>query len=121
MPLRNLVWLLVIPGLIGLGLAVGASAPPPDQDYELIHRVALVLAEVDRSYVRELNEKEREELVKHMINGGLRSLDKYSVYLDEKDLELAERDNSGSFEGIGIWLGDLRDEKTKRRQLKIFQ
>jgi carboxyl-terminal processing protease len=119
MPLRNLVWLLVIPGLVGLGLAVGASAPPPDQDYQLIHRVALVLAEVDRSYVRELNEKEREELVKRMINGGLRWLDPNSVYLDEKDLQQFESENKGSFEGVGVVLGEERDEKTKKLRLKI--
>jgi carboxyl-terminal processing protease len=121
MPLRNLVWLLVIPGLVLLALAVGFSAPAPEQDYQLINRVALVLAEVDRSYVRELSEKEREELVKRMINGGLQSLDEYSVYLDEKDLELAERENSGSFEGIGIWLGELSGEKAKKRQLTILR
>jgi carboxyl-terminal processing protease len=120
MPLRNLVWLLVIPGMVGLGLAVGYSAPPPEQDYLLIHRVALVLAEVDRSYVRELNEKEREELVKRMINGGLKWLDPNSVYLDEDDLKRFERDNAGSFEGVGIQLGEDEDRTTKKRQLKIF-
>ena len=117
MPLRNLVWLLVIPGLVGLGLAVGATAPPPDQDYELIHRVALVLAEVDRSYVRELNEKEREEFVKRMINGGLRWLDPNSVYLDEKDLQQFERENAGSFEGVGVL---LENEGEKKKYLKIL-
>ena len=54
MPLRNLVWLLVIPGLVGLGLVVGASAPAPDKDYQLVRQVVEVLAEVDANYVREL-------------------------------------------------------------------
>jgi carboxyl-terminal processing protease len=120
MPLRNLVWLLVIPGVVGLGLAVGYSAPPPDQDYQLIHRVALVLAEVDRNYVRELNEKEREELVKRMINGGLRWLDPNSVYLDEEDLRRFEQDNAGSFEGIGVLPGEDHDKTTKKRRHKIL-
>ena len=120
MPLRNLAWLLVVPGLVGLGVAIGVTAPPPDKDYELIHRVALVLAEVDRSYVRELNDDQREKLVKNMINGGLRSLDPYSMYFDEKDLKAFERDNSGTFEGIGILLGEEEDPKTKKRRLPIW-
>ena len=38
MPLRNLAWLLVVPGLVGLGLVVGYSAPAPDEDYRLVRQ-----------------------------------------------------------------------------------
>lgn len=111
MPLRNLVWLLVVPGLVGLGLVVAFNAPAPDQEYELVRRIVEVLAEVDANYVRELSPEERQELVKRMINGGLRWLDPHSAYFDEEQLKEFERDNEGSFSGVGILLG--LDEPTK--------
>jgi carboxyl-terminal processing protease len=105
MPLRNLVWLLVVSGLVGLGLAVGYSAPAPDKDYRLIRQVVEVLAEVDANYVRELNDEERQKLVENMINGGLHDLDQHSQYFNEQQLQRFERDNEGSFGGVGMVLG----------------
>ena len=95
MPLRNLVWLLVIPGLVGLGLAVGTACPPRTRTTSS-STASRRAGGVDRSYVRELNDKEREELVKRMINGGLRWLDPNSVYLDEEDLKKFERENAAA-------------------------
>jgi carboxyl-terminal processing protease len=112
MPLRNLVWLLVIPGLVGLGLVIGASAPAPDKDYELVRQVVEVLAEVDANYVRELKDVERQKLVEDMINGGLHKLDPHSVYLNAKQLQDVEGDSLGSYGGVGIILGGF-DPKTK--------
>ena len=51
MPLRNLAWLLVVPGIVLLGLAICYSAPAPDKDYQLVRQVVDVLAEVDANYV----------------------------------------------------------------------
>ena len=112
MPIRNIIWLLIVPGIVALGLAIGYSAPHPDKDYERVRRVVEVLAEVEANYVRELKDDEREQLVDDMINGGLRKLDPHSVYLNDKQLKEFEQDNEGSFGGIGILLGGL-DEKTK--------
>jgi carboxyl-terminal processing protease len=112
MPLRNLVWVLVVPGLVCLGLVVGASAPAPDRDYQLVRQVVEVLAEVDANYVRELTDEERQELVENMINGGLKKLDPHSAYLNEKLLREVEGDSQGSYGGVGILLGGF-DPKTK--------
>ena len=112
MPLRNLFWLLVIPGLVGLGLVIGATAPAPDKDYLLVRQVVEVLAEVDANYVRELNDDERQKLVEDMINGGLHRLDPHSVYLNEKNLKQFETESEGSYTGVGILLGGL-DPTTK--------
>jgi carboxyl-terminal processing protease len=112
MPLRNLVWLLVIPGLVGLGLVIGASAPAPDKDYQLVRQIVEVLAEVDANYVRELTDDERQKLVEDMISGGLRELDPHSVYLNAKQLHEVEGDSLGSYGGVGIQLGGF-DPKTK--------
>lgn len=112
MPLRNLAWLLVIPGLVGLGLVIGASAPAPDKDYQLVRQVVEVLAEVDANYVRQLEDDERQKLVEDMINGGLQKLDPHSVYLNAKQLQDVEGDSLGSYGGVGIKLGGF-DPKTK--------
>lgn len=102
MPLRNLVWILVIPAIVGLGLAIGYSAPAPDRDYQLVRQVVEVLAEVDANYVRELSDEERQQLVENMINGGLSQLDRHSQYFNEKELNEFVRENEGSFGGVGI-------------------
>src|SRR5262245_41929945 len=111
MPLRNLIWLLVVPGLVALGLAIGYSAPAPDKDYQLVRQVVEVLAEVDANYVRELTDDERQRLVEDMINGGLHKLDPHSAYLNETHLKQFETETEGSYGGVGILLG--KDEKTK--------
>jgi carboxyl-terminal processing protease len=111
MPIRNLIWLLIVPALVGLGLAIGYSAPV-DKDYDRVRKIVEVLAEVDANYVRELSDKDRDQLVDEMINGGLQKLDKHSAYFNEKQLQEFEKENEGSYGGIGIQLGGL-DEKTK--------
>src|SRR5262252_8438716 len=112
MPLRNLIWLLVVPGLVALGMAVGYSAPAPDKDYRLVRQVVEVLAEVDANYVRELTDEERQRFVEDMINGGLRKLDPHSVYLNEQQLKEFEKESEGSYGGVGIMLGGI-DPKSK--------
>ncbi|HEV3437812.1 MAG TPA: S41 family peptidase [Gemmata sp.] len=111
MPLRNLVWLLVVPGIVGLGLAIGYSAPAPDKDYRLVRQIVEVLAEVDANYVRELTDDERQKLVENMINGGLSELDKHSQYFNEQQLHEFETENKGGFGGVGILF--QIDPKTK--------
>jgi carboxyl-terminal processing protease len=115
MPLRNLVWLLVVPGLVGLGMAIGYSAPAPDQDYQLLRQFVEVLAEVDANYVRELTPEERQKFVEDAISGALYKLDKHSTYFNKKQLEEFETENEGSFGGVGILLG--QDEKSKRLRI----
>lgn len=101
----NLGWLLVVPAVILLGLAVTASAPPPDRDYQLVRSIVDVLAEVDKHYVKELSDDEKKKLVEDMINGGLQSLDPHSQYLNEDDLRSFENVSEGQYAGVGILLG----------------
>lgn len=104
MPLRNLVWLIAVPAVVLVGVAITASAPAPDKDYQLVRQVVDVLAEVDTSYVRELSDADRQKLVEDMINGGLHRLDPHSEYLNAARLAEFERDTEGSFGGIGVTL-----------------
>lgn len=112
MPLRNLVWLLVIPGLVGLGLAICYSAPVPDKQYQRIRQLVEVIAEVDANFVRELSDDEWKQFIEDMINGGLEKLDPHSQYFNEEQLKRFESDNEGGYGGVGIQLGGI-DEKTK--------
>jgi carboxyl-terminal processing protease len=100
----NLVWLLLVPAAVALGLAVTASAPPPDKDYQLVRTIVDVLAEVDRNYVNELSDAQKKKLVEDMINGGLGRLDPYSEYFNEEELSAFETQSEGQFGGIGILL-----------------
>lgn len=104
MPLRNLAWLATVPAIIALGLAISYSAPPPDKDYRLVRQLVDVLAEGDANFYRELDDKERQQLVEEMINGGLRKLDPHSEYLNAEQLKRFETDAQGSFGGVGIVL-----------------
>src|SRR5581483_3392910 len=112
MPLRNLVWLLVIPGLVGLGLAITYCAPSPDKQYNRVRQIVEVLAEVDANYVRPLSDEEWQKFIEDMINGGLHKLDPHSEYFNEQELKTFETDNEGGYGGVGIQLGGV-DEKTK--------
>jgi carboxyl-terminal processing protease len=116
MPLRNLAWLLIVPGLVGLGMAIGYSAPAPDRDYQLVRQVVEVLAEVDANFVRELTDDEKEKLVEDMIRGGLYRLDPHSTFFNAEDLKRFETDNEGSFGGVGITMGI--DPQAKRPKVE---
>ncbi|QJW96583.1 S41 family peptidase [Frigoriglobus tundricola] len=104
MPLRNLAWLLIVPALVALGLAISYSAPPPDKDYNRVRQIVDVLAEVDAHFYRKLDDKEQQQLVEDMINGGLHKLDPHSEYLNPAQLKQFESDSEGSFGGVGIIL-----------------
>ncbi|MFO0847247.1 MAG: S41 family peptidase [Gemmataceae bacterium] len=113
---RNLVWLLVVPGLVALGLAVTASAPPPDKDYQLVRTIVDVLAEVDKNYVRELSDADKKRLVEDMINGGLERLDPHSQYFNDDELANFETQSEGQYGGIGIILA--KDPRTRLLQVE---
>lgn len=109
MPLRNVAWLLIVPAIVALGLAVSYSAPAPDRDYKRVRQVVDVMAEVDTHFYRKLTDKEWEEFTEAMINGGLQKLDPHSVYLNAEKLKQFETESEGSFGGVGIKLGKDTD------------
>jgi carboxyl-terminal processing protease len=104
MPLRNLAWLVIVPLLVALGLAVSYSAPAPDKDYDRVRQLVDVMAEVDTHFYRKLTDEEKQKLVEDMINGGLHELDPHSQYLNAKQLKQFESESEGSFGGVGIVL-----------------
>src|SRR5262245_51552577 len=101
----NLAWLLGIPFVCVVGLAVTYSAPlarHADKDYELVRLVVDVLSEVDERYVRELSPDAKRKLVEDMVNGGLERLDPHSAYINPKKFKQFSKDSKGSFGGVGI-------------------
>src|SRR5215475_2201862 len=88
------VWLVGIPLVVLLGLAISYSAPPlraHDQHYELVKLVVDALGEVDQDYVRELDPIARRKLVEDMINGGLERLDPHSGFMNSQEYKQFER------------------------------
>lgn len=99
------VWLISIPLVILLGLAISYSAPPlrdRDQHYELVKLVVDVLSEVEQNYVRELDPATRRKLVEDMVNGGLERLDQHSGFMNSQEFKQFERKSKGKFGGIGV-------------------
>jgi carboxyl-terminal processing protease len=111
MPLRNLVWLLMVPALVALGLAVSYSAPPPEKDFQRVHKLVDVMDEVEQNFYRPLSDKEWKAFVENMINGGLHELDPHSQYFNNEQLKEFQADSEGSFGGVGIKLDFDRDAK----------
>ncbi len=104
MPHRHLAWFVFVP-LFVIALSVWSfQTPPPESDYKRMHAIADVLAEVDKSYYRELTNEEKQAMVEAMIKGGMRSLDPYSEYFNENDLKQFTSDTRGVFGGIGALL-----------------
>ncbi len=101
---RNLAWLIVVPAAVLFTGILSYTAPPPEQDYKMVRTVVDVLAEVDKSYYRELTDAEKKKLVEDMVNGGLQKLDPHSAYFNEEQLKQFSQDNKGTFGGIGAFL-----------------
>jgi carboxyl-terminal processing protease len=106
----NLGWLLGVPAIIILGLAVSQSAPLRERskDDELARLFVDVLYEVDHKYARELDDDAKRKLVEDMINGGLERLDPHSSYINPKDYRQFTRQQKGKFGGIGIQISTDR-------------
>ena len=73
--------------------------------HENIKLVVDVLDEVQKKYVRELDQDKMRELVENMINGGLEKLDPHSGFMGVDDFRRFRQDSVGKFGGIGIRLG----------------
>ena len=106
----NLAWLLGIPAVAFLGLALSYSAPArqKDKDYELVKLVVDVLDEVEHNYVRDLTPESKRRLVEDMINGGLEHLDPHSSFINPKEYKQFTRSSKGKFGGVGIQISTDR-------------
>jgi carboxyl-terminal processing protease len=110
----NLAWLVGITAVAVLGISITYSAPTQQTNLQKKHQnlklVVDVLDEVQKKYVRELDQDKMRELVENMINGGLEKLDPHSAFINAEDYKQFRQATRGKFGGIGIRLG--KDART---------
>lgn len=70
-----------------------------DGDYDRWRKLNLILQEVQKNYVDEVNVKEVSDAA---VVGALSKLDPHSVYLPPVELTESDSELAGNFEGIGI-------------------
>ncbi len=109
----NLAWLLGLCSAAALGLSLTYSAPTLDSNIQKKHEnlklVVDVLEEVQRNYVKELDQDKMRELVENMVNGGLESLDPHSNFINAEEFKQFNKLSKGKFGGIGIRIEVKRD------------
>ncbi len=105
----NLAWLLGITFAAIAGISITFSAPSRATSvkgkHENLKLVVDVLEEVQKRYVRELDQEKSRELVEAMINGGLEKLDPHSAFIGAEEYKLFRQSTRGKFGGVGIRLG----------------
>ena len=94
------LWVVIIILLVAAVLKMKGTGkqqiPVPDSDWA---KLMLVLGSVDKDYVDEVDQKKvTEELLPIVMS----KLDPHSVYLPPQELQDAEEDLQGGFDGIGI-------------------
>ncbi|MBI1833048.1 MAG: S41 family peptidase [Planctomycetes bacterium] len=105
----NLAWLLGISAGAILGISLTYSAPTPQgnlqQRQQNLKLLVDVLDEIEKKYVKELDQKKMRELVENMINGGLEKLDPHSGFISADEFKQFQQRTRGKFGGVGIRLG----------------
>jgi carboxyl-terminal processing protease len=103
----NLAWLVGISAAAILGISITYSAPtqPVQRKHQNLKLLVDVLDEVQKKYVRELDQDKMRELVENMINGGLEKLDPHSGFIGADEFKQFRQQTRGKFGGVGIRLG----------------
>ncbi|MBI2807324.1 MAG: S41 family peptidase [Planctomycetes bacterium] len=102
----NLCWLIGIAAAAVLGISITYSSPPAQtKKHQNVKLLVDVLEEVQKKYVRELDQNKMRELVENMINGGLEKLDPHSGFVGADDYKQFRQSSRGKFGGVGIRLG----------------
>ena len=101
--LRQLAWLsVVVAALAGPSLAAPGLAGAEEKDaeiYELMKVFVDTFEQVDRNYVKGVNQR---ELMEAAIRGMLTELDQYSSYISPEELTRFNQQVEQEFGGIGI-------------------
>src|SRR5262249_54865226 len=105
----NLAWLLGITAAAALGISLTYSAPTQQTSLQKKHRnlklLVDVLDEVEKKYVKELDQDKMRELIENMINGGLEKLDPHSSFIGADEYKQFRNQTRGKFGGVGIRIG----------------
>lgn len=105
----NLAWLLGITAAAIVGISITYSAPNfqanQNQRHKNLKLLVDVLDEVEKKYVKELDQDKMRELVENMVNGGLEKLDPHSGFISVDEYKQFRQSSRGKFGGVGIRLG----------------
>jgi carboxyl-terminal processing protease len=105
----NLAWLIGVTTAALVGLSLTYSAPSRNTSVQKRHEnlklLVDVLDEVQKRYVKELDQDKMRELVENMINGGLEKLDPHSAFINAEEYKQFRQASRGKFGGVGIRLG----------------
>lgn len=112
MPRRNLMWILAVV-TVSLIAWQRAGSATDDENYALFRTFVDTLDQVERNYVRPVD---RRELFEGALRGIMDTLDPYSNYISEEDLDQFRTSVEQEFGGIGIQIS--LDEDT--RQLTVM-
>ena len=98
------VWIALLGIIVGVLLALTFNAYTQRKHFTNIQngqwrKLNLILDKIDRNYVDTID---REELTDAAITAALAALDPHSVYMPPVELDQAETDLAGNFDGIGI-------------------
>ena len=100
----NLGWLVGVTAAAILGISITYSAPPAQKKHQNLKLVVDVLDEVQKRYVKELDQDQMRKLVENMVNGGLEKLDPHSGFMGAEDYKQFKQQTRGKFGGVGIRL-----------------
>jgi carboxyl-terminal processing protease len=95
--------------LIALGILIGIWFKPAGSSQSLLggrNKFSELLNIINKAYVDTVN---MEELEEKTINDLLTTLDPHSVYIPAKDLQAANEQLEGNFEGIGVEFNIIND------------
>lgn len=95
--------------LIALGILIGIWFKPAGNGQSLLggrNKFSEILNIINQAYVDTVNMDDLEEKT---INDLLNTLDPHSVYIPAKDLQVANEQLEGNFEGIGVEFNILND------------
>ena len=95
-------------GLLLLGLTASTLAPVNDKFFEIMKAIEVytnVYKEVNTYYVDEI---EPNKLMRTGIEAMVESLDPYTNYISESDVEVARLQQSGQYQGIGADIEYIR-------------
>src|SRR5688572_2918966 len=105
----NLAWLIGVTTAAVLGISITYSAPTnptaTQQRHKNLKLLVDVLDEVEKKYVKELDQDKMRELVENMVNGGLEKLDPHSGFVGVDEYKQFRQSSRGKFGGVGIRLG----------------
>ena len=100
---------LTAAGFLFLGTRLATGADLPSEEMKVLE---LVYHQVQKEYVKKLDEEDRQKLIHEAIGGLVRSLDRYSAYIPPERVRDFDAGTAGNYQGIGIVMQPRGDKIT---------